>query len=132
MEPPQFDVAKFVNNLPKDVPADMRKLVWGYMNSLMGLTFLSERQAQAQLYWVYSMAQSILDSVPPRRVNDAFILDLKNFIEICRLKIYQAQLRPRGNIINERLAMALQITENISAASVGSQGRKHLIPGLPF
>lgn len=133
LSPPDYDVAKYVNNLPKDVPADMRKLVWGYMNSLLGLTFLSEREAQAQVAWVYSMAQKIVDSVPPRKIDDAFMVDISNFIEICKLKIYQSKLRPKGGM-NERTTMATQTQETVTSGSGGggSSGRKHLIPGLPF
>jgi hypothetical protein len=79
------------------------------------------------------MAQKIVDSVPPRKIDDAFMVDISNFIEICKLKIYQSKLRPKGGM-NERTTMATQTQETVTSGSGGGGGggRKHLIPGLPF
>jgi hypothetical protein len=128
---PEFDVVEFVNNLPVEVPLAMRRHLWGYLNSLLGLTFLDANEAKAQYKRAAAMVLRVKAAIPARKITDTQINDLEQFLEFCRLKIYQAKLRPRG-AINERLTTSFQVTETITSGNSVRSERKKLLPWGPI
>lgn len=126
-----FDIVEFVNDLPPEVPLSIRRKLWGYNNRLMGLTFMNDREADAQIHRVYVMAMDVKRSIPARKIDDNLCTELENFIEFCKLKIYQAKLRPRG-MMNERIATGMQVTESVISGGEKKQQRKTLLPWGPI
>jgi hypothetical protein len=126
-----FEIMEFVNDTPREVPLEMRRNNWGFVTRLLGLTMLSEPEAKAQIYRIHEQALFLQSAIPARKINDQFINWIKQFEELCVLKVYQSKLRPRG-WINERMIGAYSVQEQITGGSRASGGRKRLLPWGPL
>ena len=127
----EFELMEFVNDIPREVPLDIRRQSWGFVSRLLGLTMLSENEAQAQIYRIHEQALFIQSSVPARMITDSFINWIRQFEELCVLKVYQSKLRPRG-WINERMLGAYTVSETVQAGGRSGGQRKKVLPWGPF
>ena len=66
----EFELMEFVNDIPREVPLDIRRQSWGFVSRLLGLTMLSENEAQAQIYRIHEQALFIQSSVPASMITD--------------------------------------------------------------
>lgn len=127
-----FEIVQFVNDVPVNIPLRVRNANWGFVTRLLGLTMLSEREASAQIYRIREQALALQSSIPAREITDEFINWLRQFEELCKLKVYQSKLRPRG-WINERMLDTLSIQETVnSGEKPGSGKRKPILPWGPI
>lgn len=123
-----FRVTEFVNDLPKEVPVSIRELAWGFINRGWSLTFLAANEARAVRHLIDQMCIDIKRSVPAWKIDDKFIVELKNFQMYCYRQVFSATMRPgAGSAINERMAILKQINENISNPGKDSR-RKSIFP----
>jgi hypothetical protein len=122
---------EFVNDTPREVPLEMRRQNWGFVTRLLGLTMLAENEANAQIYRIHEQALFLQSSVPARFITDNFINWIRQFEELCVLKVYQAKLRPRG-WINERMLGAYTVQETVQAGRQSSGSRKRIFPIGPI
>ena len=122
---------EFVNDTPREVPLAMRMQNWGFVTRLLGLTMLADNEANAQIYRIHEQALFLQSSVPARLIDDKFINWIRQFEELCILKVYQAKLRPRG-WINERMLGAYTVQETVMAGARGSGKKSKILPWGPF
>ena len=127
----EFELMEFVNDTPKEVPFEMRRQNWGFVTRLLGLTMLAENEANAQIYRIHEQALFLQSSVPARLIDDKFINWIRQFEELCMLKVYQSKLRPRG-WINERMLGAYTVSETVQAGGSRGGGKKKIFPWGPL
>jgi hypothetical protein len=126
-----FEIMEFMHDIPKEVPLKTRLMMFGYLNRILGLTMLDLHQTRSQIHKVHAQALFIQNSIPARLIDDGAINTIRQFEELCTLKIYQSQMRPRG-WVNERVLTLYSVSEQILTGDKKSGERKHLLPIGPL
>jgi len=126
-----FEIMEFMHDIPKEVPLKTRLMMFGYLNRILGLTMLDLHQARSQIHKIHAQALFIQNSIPARLIDDGAINTIRQFEELCTLKVYQSQMRPKG-WINERMLTLYSVTENILTGGEKDKGRRGKMPGWPF